>query len=64
VDPATDNSNALVLKGTDGTWTINNAPDAGSGSNILGGIANVDGQLWAGGIYDNGGSVIPLIMHR
>ena len=64
VDPATDNNNSLVLQGTDGTWTINHAPDPGSGSNILGGITNVDGQLWAAGIYDNGGSELALIMQR
>jgi len=63
VDPATDNNNSLVLQGTNGTWTINDAPNPGSGSNILGGIANVAGQLWAAGVYDNGGSEIPLIMH-
>jgi hypothetical protein len=65
VDPATDNNNSLVLKGTpDGTWTINPAPNPGSGSNILGGITDVDGQLWAAGTYDDGGSEIPLIMQR
>jgi hypothetical protein len=64
VDPATDNNNALVLQGTGGTWTINPAPNPGSGSNILGGITSVYGQLWAAGIYDNGGSEIPLIQHR
>lgn len=64
VNPSTDNNNSLVLKGTDGTWTINNAPDPGSGSNILGGITDLGGQLWAAGIYDDGGSVIPLMMHR
>jgi hypothetical protein len=64
VDPATDNNNTLVLKGTAGTWTINPAPNPGSGSNILGGITTIDGQLWAAGIYDNGGSEIPLIEHR
>jgi len=63
VDPATDNNNSLVLEGTNGTWTTNNAPNPGSGSNILGGITNVDGQLWAAGVYDNGGSEIPLIMN-
>jgi hypothetical protein len=64
VDPATDNNNALALQGTDGTWTINPAPNPGSGSNILGGITSIDGQLWAAGIYDNGGGEIPLIQHR
>jgi len=64
VDPATDNNNSLVLQGTDGTWTINPAPNPGSGSNILGGITSVDGQLWAAGIYDDGNGEIPLIMHQ
>jgi hypothetical protein len=64
VDPATDNNNTLVLQEANGTWTINNAPNPGSGSNILGGLSNVDGQLWAAGVYDNGGSEIPLIMQR
>jgi hypothetical protein len=64
VDPTTDNNNSLVLQGTGGTWTVNPAPNPGSGSNILSGITDVDGQLWAAGIYDDGGSEIPLIMHR
>jgi hypothetical protein len=64
VDPATDNNNTLVLQGTDGSWTVNPAPNPGSGSNIPGGITSVDGQLWAAGVYDSGGSEIPLIMHR
>ena len=62
VDPATDNNNSLVLQDTNGTWTINNAPNPGSGSNILGAITDVGGQLWAAGTYDSGGSRIPLIM--
>jgi hypothetical protein len=65
VDPVTDNNNSLVLRQSNsGTWTVNPAPNPGSGSNILGGITSVDGQLWAAGIYDDGGSVIPLIMNR
>lgn len=64
VDPATDNNNDLVLQGTDGSWSIDPAPNPGNGSNILGGITNVDGQLWAAGVYDNGGSELPLIEHR
>jgi hypothetical protein len=64
LDPATDNNNSLVLHGANGTWTINNAPNPGSGSNILGGITTVDGQLWTAGVYDNGGSEIPLIMQQ
>jgi hypothetical protein len=54
----------LVLQGTGGAWTINPAPDPGSGSNILGGITDVDGQLWAAGTYDDDGSEIPLITHQ
>src|SRR5260221_3116462 len=61
VDPATDNNNDLVLQGTDGSWSIDPAPNPGNGSNILGGITKVDGQLWAAGVYDNRGSVLPLI---
>ena len=64
VNPATDNNNDLVLQGTNGSWSIDPAPNPGSGSNILGGITNVDGQLWSAGIYDNGGSELPLIEHR
>src|SRR5262249_21548207 len=64
VDPATDNNNTLVLQGTDGSWTVNPAPNPGSGSNIPGGITSVDGQLWAAGVYDNGGRGVPRVMHR
>jgi hypothetical protein len=64
VDPATDNNVNLVLKGTDGAWSANPAPNPGSGSNLLGGIASIGGQLWAVGIYDDGGNRIPLIMNR
>jgi len=64
VDPATDNNNTLVLQGTGDSWTVNPAPNPGTGSNILGGITDVDGQLWAAGVYDSGGSNIPLIMSR
>jgi hypothetical protein len=64
VNPATDSNNTLVLQGTGGTWTVNQAPNPGSDSNILGGITSVDGQLWAAGVYDTGGSEIPLITNR
>jgi hypothetical protein len=64
VDPATDNNNALVLRETGGTWSIVGAPQPGSGSNLPGGITNIDGQLWLAGIYDDGGSRLPLIEHR
>mgnify|MGYP001401791790 CR=1 FL=1 len=64
VDPKTDNNNALVLSGVGNHWTVDPAPDPGSGSNIPGGITTIDGQMWIAGMYDNGGSELPLIEHR
>jgi hypothetical protein len=64
VDPKTDNSDDLILHGTGGHWSIDPGPDPGSGSNILGGITAIGGQLWAAGVYDNGGSELPLVEHR
>jgi hypothetical protein len=44
---------------------VDPGPNPGtSGSNILGGITAIDGQPWAAGIYDNGGSELPLAKHR
>ena len=67
VDPTTDNSDVLVLRLTGGKWTINNAPNAGGtgGSDILGGVTNIDGQLWMAGMYNTASSNnLPLIEHR
>jgi len=64
VDPKTDNNNTLILSGTNGTWTVDAGPEPGSGSNILGGVTTVNGHPWAAGIYDDGGSELPLIEHR
>jgi hypothetical protein len=65
VDPATDNNNALVLSSVNGgPWTVAGAPDPGSGSNIPGGITEIGGQFWLAGIYDDGGSELPLIEHH
>jgi hypothetical protein len=64
VNLKTENNETLVLQGVGGKWTVDKGPNPGSGSNILGGIANVDGQLWAAGVYDNGGSEIPLLEHN
>jgi hypothetical protein len=67
VDPATDNNDVLVLRGTGGTWTIDNAPNAGGKgfSDIPGGITAIDGQLWLAGMYTTATSnEIPLIEHR
>ncbi|MBV9452145.1 MAG: hypothetical protein JO345_40290 [Streptosporangiaceae bacterium] len=64
VDPATDNNVALVLTGTGTSWTVATSPQPGSGSNILGGLAAAGGHLWAAGLYDDGGSRLPLVEHR
>jgi hypothetical protein len=66
VDPATDNNNALLLSApvSGGPWSVATGPQPGSGSNILGGITTIDGQMWAAGIYDDGGSRLPLVEHR
>ena len=64
VDPQTDNNNTLILDGTGTAWAVDAGPEPGSGSNILGGITAIRGRLWAAGIYDDGGSVMPLIEHH
>ena len=64
VDPKTDNNDTLILRGAGNHWTVDPGPNPGSGSNILGGLTAVDGQLWAAGIFDNGGSELPLVEHR
>jgi hypothetical protein len=43
---------------------VDAGPNPGNGSNILGGITAINGQLWAVGIDDNGGSELPLVEHR
>ncbi|HEX8006833.1 MAG TPA: alkaline phosphatase family protein [Trebonia sp.] len=64
VDPASDTNRALVLQGTGGTWTVNNAPDPGSGNNIPGAITAIGGNAWMAGTYTNGGSRMALIEQR
>jgi hypothetical protein len=67
VNPKFDNNNVLVLRGTGGTWTIDNAPNPGGGghSDIPGGITAIDGQLWLAGMYTTRTSnEFPLIEHR
>jgi Phosphoesterase family len=64
VDPKTDDNETLILRGTSNRWSVDPGPNPGSGSNILGGITAIGGQLWAAGIYDNGGSELPLAEHR
>jgi hypothetical protein len=64
VNPVTDNNEVLVLRGVNGHWSVDPAPNPGSGSNILEGVTTVGGQLWTAGVYDTGGSRLPLIEHR
>jgi hypothetical protein len=61
VDPATDNSNPLLLHQVSGKWVVDNGPAPGSGSNILGGVAAVGDSLWAAGVYDNGNQGLPYV---
>jgi hypothetical protein len=64
VDPKTDNNNTLILQGQSGAWTIDQGPNPGSGSHILGGVTAIRDQLWAAGLYDDGGSNLPLVEHH
>jgi len=64
VNPVTDTNKVLVLRGVGGHFSVDPAPDPGSGSNILSGVTAVDGQLWTAGAYDTGGSNLPLVEHR
>jgi hypothetical protein len=62
VDPTTDNNNSLLIHDVNGVWTVDAGPSPGSGSNILGGVgATTGGELWAAGMFDNGGSELPYI---
>src|SRR5260370_24467202 len=53
VDPATDNNNDLALHVTDGSCSIDPAPNPGHGSNIPRALTNVDVHLSAARVYDN-----------
>ena len=64
LDPVTGNQDSLVLRGQGSTWTVSNAPNPGSGSNVLGGVAAVGNQVWAAGFDDQGGSNLTLLMHH
>jgi len=64
VDLKTDNNETLILRGTGSHWTVDQGPNPSSGSNILGGLTAIDGQLWAAGTFDDGGSALPLVEHR
>src|SRR6516164_7156319 len=64
VDLKTDNNETLILRGTGNHWTVDQGPNPGSGSNILGGLTTIGGHLWAAGTFDDGGSRLPLVEHR
>ena len=64
VDPTTDNNVALALSGRGVNWAVAVVAEPGSGSNIIGGVTTVDGQLWAAGTYDEGNQTLPLVEHR
>ena len=67
VDPATDSNDVLVLRDSAGTWSVNDAPNAGGSgfSDIAGGVTAIDGPLWLAGMYTTATSgEIPLIEHR
>jgi hypothetical protein len=64
VNPVTDNNEVLVLSGVGNHFTVDPAPNPGSGSNVLSGVTAVGGQLWSAGTYDTGGSRLPLIEHH
>ena len=67
MNPATDSNDVLVLRDSAGTWSVNDAPNAGGSgfSDIAGGVTAIDGQLWLAGIYTTATSgEIPLIEHR
>jgi hypothetical protein len=62
VDPTTDNNKPLLIHDVEGVWTVDVGPSPGSGSNILGGVAATSGgEMWAAGVFDNGGSRLPYI---
>jgi len=64
VDPTTDNNNPLLIHEVNGAWTVDLGPSPGSGSNILGGVAATSGgEMWAAGVFDNGGSRLPYIQN-
>jgi hypothetical protein len=46
------------------SWSVVPLPAATSASELLDAIAVAHGQVWAAGIYDNGGSELPLIERR
>jgi Phosphoesterase family len=62
VDPKTDNNDPLLLHAVGGgAWSVVDGPAPGTGSNILGGVAAAGSDIWAAGVFDNGGNERPYI---
>jgi hypothetical protein len=58
----TDNTQNLILRGDASGFNVVNAPNPGSGAQVLGGIAATGDTLWAVGLYDDGGNRLTMIM--
>ena len=61
VNLVTDNNANLLLAGQNGNFRVVNAPDPGSGTNILAGAATLGDTVWAVGQFDDGGPRQSLI---
>jgi hypothetical protein len=61
VNLATDNNVRLVLRGDNGRFSVVNAPNPGSKTNILSGATAVADTIWAVGHFTDDGSRQPLI---
>ncbi|HEX9335947.1 MAG TPA: hypothetical protein VF892_08675, partial [Pseudonocardiaceae bacterium] len=67
VQPSSGNNVPLLLTGTGAAgWRIVDGPQpaAGTGNEILGGIANAGGTTWIAGTFDTGGNNLPLLQHN
>jgi len=58
---AAGNNQTLILRSHANNWSLVNGPNPGSGGHILGGAAVTGNTRWAVGLYDDGGSNLPLI---
>jgi hypothetical protein len=61
VNLTTDNNANLVLAGQSGKVHVVNAPNPGSGTNLIGGAATIGNAVWSVGQFDDGGSRQNLI---
>jgi hypothetical protein len=64
VDPVTDGNHPLVLREENGKWAIATVPSPGSDSNLPAALTSIGGHLWMAGVYEDGGSRLPLIESR